>query len=96
MSTYLICRHILLKINKMTKKDKILEKFKANPTSLKYIEIKILLEDLGFERIEAKWIHTKFKNKKIMNDIIIPVHSNDCKDFYKKQTYKILKNNSLI
>jgi predicted RNA binding protein YcfA (HicA-like mRNA interferase family) len=80
----------------MTKKDKILEKFKTNPLSLKYWEIRKILEDMGFEKIEAKWSHIKFKNKKIINDIIIPLHNNDCKDFYKKQVYKILKNNSLI
>ena len=52
--------------------------------------------ELWFLEIEAKGSHTKFKNKKIGNDIIIPVHNNDCKGFYKKQVYKILKNNWLI
>ncbi|MDQ7009359.1 MAG: type II toxin-antitoxin system HicA family toxin [Candidatus Gracilibacteria bacterium] len=82
----------------MTKKQKIIEKFKNNPGSLKFSEIQTILMNLGFEKIEAKGSHTKFKNKNINinNDIIIPVHNNDCKDFYKKQTYKILKNNGLI
>ena len=80
----------------MTKKNKLIEKFKKNPWNLKFSEIKIILIDLWFENIEAKWSHTKFKNKILKNDIIIPLHNNDCKEFYKKQTLKILKNNWLI
>lgn len=80
----------------MTKKEKLIEKFKNNPWSLKFWEIKIILKNLWFEKIEANWSHTKFKNKILINDIIIPVHNNDCKDFYKKQILKILKNNWLI
>jgi len=80
----------------MTKKEKLIEKFKNNPWNLKFWEIEIILKDLWFDRIEAKWSHTKFKNKDLKNDVIIPVHNNDCKDFYKKQTLKILKNNWLI
>ena len=80
----------------MTKKDKLIEKFKNNPWSLQFSEIQIILIDLWFEKIEAKWSHVKFKNKFLKNDIIIPLHNNDCKDFYKKQTFKILKNNWLI
>jgi predicted RNA binding protein YcfA (HicA-like mRNA interferase family) len=80
----------------MTKKEKLIQKFKNNPWSLKIWEIEIILRDLWFERIEAKWSHVKFKNKNLLNDIIIPLHNNDCKDFYKKQTYKVLNNNWLI
>ena len=80
----------------MTKKEKLIEKFKNNPWGLSFSEIQIILIDLWFKKIEAKWSHTKFKNKSLRNDIIIPIHNNDCKNFYKKQTFKILKNNWLI
>ncbi len=80
----------------MTKKEKIFEKFENNPESLKYNELEFVLKNLWFEKINAKWSHVKFKNKILQSDIIIPIHNNDCKSFYKKQTYKILKNNSLI
>lgn len=80
----------------MTKKEKIFEKFCINPESIKYIELVWILEDIWFQKIQAKGSHVKFKYEKLKNDIIIPVHNNDCKEFYKKQTYKILKNNSLI
>ena len=80
----------------MTKKDKIIQKYISNPESIKYKELKIILEDAWFIKIEAKWSHVKFKHPRLRNDIIIPVHNWECKDFYKKQTYKILTNNSLI
>ena len=47
----------------MTKKDKLLNKFINNPWSLHFSEIKNILESLWFQKIEAKWSHTKFKNK---------------------------------
>ena len=80
----------------MTKKQKLFDKFIQNPESIKYKELNAILENLWFLKIDAKWSHVKFKHVKIKNDIIIPVHNNECKDFYKKQTYKILKSNSLI
>ena len=80
----------------MTKKDKILKKFLENPESIKYSELEFILINCNFEKIDAKGSHIKFKNKSLINDIIIPLHNNDCKWFYKKQVYKILKNNSLI
>jgi len=80
----------------MTKKEKLILKFKNNPIALKFYEIELVLIDLWFERIDAKWSHVKFKNKILKSDIIIPVHNNDCKDFYKKQVLKTLKFYSLI
>jgi len=80
----------------MTKKDKILNKFFKNPESIKYSELEFILISYWFEKINSKWSHIKFKNPKFLNDIIIPLHNNDCKWFYKKQVYKILKDNSLI
>jgi len=80
----------------MTKKEKILQKFLENPEYIKYSELEYILLNNWFEKIDAKGSHIKFKNKFLINDIIIPLHNNDCKWFYKKQVYKILKNNSLI
>jgi len=80
----------------MTQKEKIVVKFKNNPTSLKYNEIKTLLFSLWFEQIDAKWSHVKFKKKWLSSDIVLPIHNNDCKDFYKKQTLKNLTAYNLI
>lgn len=80
----------------MTKKEKLLLKFIKNFESIKYIELENILLDIWYKKIDAKWSHVKFKNTRLVNDIIIPLHNNDCKSFYKKQVLKILKNNSLI
>ena len=80
----------------MTQKEKIILKFKNNPVCLKYSELERLLLDIWFEKIKAKWSHIKFKNKLLKSDIIIPIHNNDCKDFYKKQVLKILLTYNLI
>jgi predicted RNA binding protein YcfA (HicA-like mRNA interferase family) len=76
----------------MTKIDKTVSKFLKNPTSLRYSEIEKILLYLGFEKVEAKGSHKKFKHSLLEHDLIIPVHSNECKDFYKKQAAKIVKN----
>ncbi len=80
----------------MTKKEKILKKFIEKSWNIKYRELEFLLINLWFLKIDAKWSHIKFKNNKLKSDIIIPLHNNECKEFYKKQIHKILKNNSLI
>jgi predicted RNA binding protein YcfA (HicA-like mRNA interferase family) len=80
----------------VSKKDKLIEKFRLNPSSVRYNEIILVLQNIWFEKLDAKWSHVKFKHLKMNNDIIIPVHNWECKDFYKKQTLKILQNNSLI
>jgi len=69
----------------MTKIDKIIEQLLNRPTSLRYAEIEKALLYLGFEKIEAKGSHKKFKHSLLKYDLIIPIHNNDCKDFYKKQ-----------
>lgn len=80
----------------MTQKEKMLKKFSKNPESVKYSDIVWILENIWYEKIQAKWSHVKFKHKDMKNDIIIPVHNNDCKAFYKNKVYKTLKDNSLI
>lgn len=80
----------------MTKKEKLITRFKDNPASLRYEEIRIILLDAWFEEINAKWSHMKFKKKWLSTDIILPLHNNDCKDFYKKQTHKKLYSYNLI
>ena len=75
----------------MTSKDKLLTKFFAYPQSLKYREIEYLLLDNGFLKIVAKGSHIKFKHPLLSKDLVIPVHNNDCKIFYKKYAQKILK-----
>ncbi len=79
----------------MTSLDKLINKFWNNPESLKYREIEKLLIHFGFEKISTKGSHIKFKHSKFKNDLIIPIHNSECKNFYKKQALKNCKLNKL-
>lgn len=68
----------------MVGREKILRKFLNNPASVRYSRIEGLLLNLGFEKVEAKGSHRKFKHWMLDRDLIVPVHNNDCKSFYKK------------
>lgn len=74
----------------MTAKNKLVLKFFRNPTSLKYQQIRKVLIIFGFIEINAKGSHKKFVHPLVKNSLIIPVHNNNCKDFYKKLAYEIL------
>jgi predicted RNA binding protein YcfA (HicA-like mRNA interferase family) len=64
-------------------------KFLKNPTSCKYAEVAYVLEHSGFEAVPVKKSsHVKFKHPRLPQDLIIPVHDNDCKPFYKTQAKK--------
>ena len=78
----------------MTKFSKKVERFFKNPTSLKYMDIEKILIYFNFEKIKTKGSHIKFKHIQLKNDLIIPVHNKECKEFYKKEVKKIL--NKLI
>lgn len=70
---------------------KLVEKFLSNPTSVAYKDLKNILAYFGFEKIQTKGSHVKFKHFQLPYDLIIPVHNNECKDFYKKQARKQIK-----
>lgn len=74
----------------MSNIEKLKIKFKSNPTSLKFKDIEKILIYLNFEKISIKGSHIKFKHFKLNNDLIIPIHNKDCKEFYKKQISKII------
>lgn len=75
----------------MTKHEKLIQKFLKNPSSLRFSQIEKTLSMAGFMEINVKsGSHRKFKHVLLQNDLIIPVHNNDCKDFYKKQAAKCL------
>jgi predicted RNA binding protein YcfA (HicA-like mRNA interferase family) len=75
----------------MSKIEKIVQQFLNRPTTLRYSDIEKVLLHLGFEKINAKGSHHKFKNSLLEHDLVIPVHGNDCKDFYKKLAAKTVK-----
>lgn len=75
----------------MTQREKFLVKFLKNPGSLSFSKIEILLINQGFEKIEAKGSHKKFKHRSLERDLIIPVHNADYKRFYKHLTAEFIK-----
>ena len=77
----------------MTKIEKTVQKFLCNPETLRYTEIEKVLKFLGFDLIPAKGSHKKFKHPSLKYDLVIPVHNNDCKNFYKIHAAKIVKEN---
>ena len=77
--SYIINMQLYINYVYMTKREKILKKFFDNPESIKYSELELILINYNFEKIDAKGSHVKFKNKLLTNDIIIPLHNNDCK-----------------
>lgn len=75
----------------MNKIKKTVQRFLNRPESLRYTEIQKVLKYLGFKLIKAKGSHKKFKHISLETDLVIPVHNNDCKNFYKSQASKIVK-----
>ncbi|MDH3324406.1 MAG: type II toxin-antitoxin system HicA family toxin [Candidatus Peregrinibacteria bacterium] len=79
----------------MTKEEKLILKFKTSPQSISLVDLLKLMKWLGIEIIEGKGSHVvcKIENKTL---IVIPVHNNNCKPFYKKKSLKILVSNNLL
>jgi predicted RNA binding protein YcfA (HicA-like mRNA interferase family) len=62
------------------------------PKSVKYRDLVVILEHFGFEQISAKGSHVKYYHPKLPQDLIIPVHNHECKDFYKEQAKNYIEN----
>ncbi|MCA9360113.1 type II toxin-antitoxin system HicA family toxin [Candidatus Kaiserbacteria bacterium] len=75
----------------MTKKEKLVDKFLENPSSLKYSQLVYVLEYYGFIQIQAKGSHVKFKHPKLNKDLTIPLHNKECKNFYKQLAKKFVE-----
>jgi len=69
----------------MSQMEKLLKRFLLKPESIHYSDLERILVSLGFEKIRAKGSHVKWKHHQLRNDIVIPVHRNECKEFYKQQ-----------
>ena len=77
----------------MTSLENLFLKFLANPASLRYFQIERLLLNLGFEKIQAKGSHVKFKHSDLREPINIPIHNGDCKPIYKLKIAKLIRQN---
>ena len=72
----------------MSRIEKLLEKFQSKPETVRYTDLESILLHVGCEKVSMKGSHVKFKHRKLRFDIVIPVHKNECKPFYKKQVLK--------
>ncbi len=71
---------------------KLVDKFLANPTSIRFAQLVRVLEHFSFLMIKPKsGSHYKFKHDKLREDLVIPVHNGECKDFYKKEAKKYIE-----
>ncbi len=74
----------------MKNKEKLLQKFCKNPTSLKFLEIEKLLFGLGFEKRNGKGSYLIFWHKELVEPLVFSIHQKDCKNYQKKEVLKIL------
>jgi len=76
----------------MNQENKLLQKFLENPISIKYSELKKNLISIGFIKRQGKGSHIHFKSCIHNLRFSIPVHNNKCKNIYKINVYKKIKN----
>lgn len=69
----------------MSQIEKLLKKFDSSPQHVRYADIEKILVYVGFENVHTKGSHVKWKHTQLRQDIIVPVHNNECKKFYKQQ-----------
>jgi predicted RNA binding protein YcfA (HicA-like mRNA interferase family) len=79
----------------MTKEEKLILKFKTSPQSVSLIDLLKLMEWRGIEIVKGKGSHIVCKTESEIL-IVIPIHQNDCKPFYKKKSLKILLSHNLL
>jgi len=75
----------------MSKQEKLVLKFLNNPASLTFGEIEKILLRFGFEKIQGKGSHIRFKKSDLRIELVFPVHNNDCKEIYKKEAKKVIE-----
>ena len=66
-------------------------KFLKNPKSIKYRELVQILKYYGFVQIPAKGSHVKYTHHKLSRDLVIPIHNNECKEFYKEEAKQFIQ-----
>lgn len=81
----------------MSQKEKLLQKFLDRPESLKYAQICLVLQMVGFVQVPVKnGSHEIFKHPQLQYNLTIPVHNNDCKKYYKIKASSLIKDYHLF
>jgi predicted RNA binding protein YcfA (HicA-like mRNA interferase family) len=75
----------------MTYVEKRIKKFLRDPKKCNYADMVAVLGHFGFTKIQAKGSHVKFKHSRLKSDLIVPVHNNECKDFYKVEARRRIR-----
>jgi len=75
----------------VTQIQKLLKSFLKNPQSCRYRDMVKVLKLVGFAEVSVKGSHVKFKHPQLPQDLVIPVHNNDCKEFYKREARKLVE-----
>ena len=76
----------------MSATKKKIVRFLKSPKTSSYADLLTILVYFGFEKVQTRGSHVKFKHLYFSNDLVIPVHNNECKHFYKIEARKrILK-----
>jgi predicted RNA binding protein YcfA (HicA-like mRNA interferase family) len=75
----------------VTQTQKILKSFLENPQSCRYRDVVKVLKLVGFIEVSVKGSHVKFKHSQLPQDLVIPVHNKECKEFYKREAKKLVE-----
>lgn len=86
----------MCKYKTMTQKEKLLQKFRDNPTSLSATEIFRLMERLGFQHIPNNSGTSHHKLTKNGKHFSLPIHSGECSNGIKRKCKKFLEDNGEI
>lgn len=62
-----------------------------DPSSIKYSDLAQILAYFGYVEVSTKGSHVKSKHPQMEYDLVVPVHRNECKAFYKMEARKRIK-----
>ena len=76
----------------MTKREKLRNKIRNNPKSVRFSELEGLLLQFGFELVRIKGSHHFFERTRgsYRDIVVVPVHGNHVKPVYVKDVLEIL------
>jgi len=69
----------------MAKKDKRLDKARANPQNITYDELDAILTGFGFVNVRAKGSHNQYRHPKSAARLSIPKHGSKVKQVYVEE-----------
>lgn len=80
--------------SKMTKLEKLLEKYRQHPESVSAKEMIKILQHHGYQEKGGEWSHTVYVKEGVAEHIVLAVHNNKLKYGYATRYKKILYPNA--